>query len=97
MTRRANSAIDADPTLAGLLATGAGVVTIFGKTWDLHVTDALRTEGPENLKMIEESVAFLLAKGKDVIFDAEHFFDGWKSDASYALECLRAAVRGGCQ
>jgi 2-isopropylmalate synthase len=95
MTRRASTAVDADPTLAGLLATGAGVVTIFGKTWDLHVREALRTDGDENLKMIEESVAFVVAKGKDVIFDAEHFFDGWKSDASYAPECLRAAVRGG--
>ena len=95
MTRHAQSAVEEDPTLAGLLATGTEVVTIFGKTWDLHVRDALRTDGPENLKMIEESVAFLVARGKDVIFDAEHFFDGWKSDAAYALECLRAATRGG--
>ncbi|MHC5056981.1 MAG: citramalate synthase [Planctomycetota bacterium] len=95
MTRRAGTAVEDDPTLAGLLATGAGVVTIFGKTWDLHVRDALRTDGDENLRMIEESVAFVVAKGKEVVFDAEHFLDGWKSDASYALECLRAAARGG--
>ncbi|MHC4248084.1 MAG: citramalate synthase [Planctomycetota bacterium] len=95
MTRRAGTAVGDDPTLAGLLATGAGVVTIFGKTWDLHVRDALRTDGDENLRMIEESVAFVVAKGKEVVFDAEHFLDGWKSDASYALECLRAAARGG--
>jgi len=95
MTRRAGSSADGDPVLDQLLATGVDVVTIFGKTWDLHVKEALRTEGPENLAMIEESVAFILSKGREVIFDAEHFFDGWKSDASYALDCLRAAARGG--
>ncbi len=95
MTRRAKTPVEDDPTLSGLLATGVGVVTIFGKTWDLHVTDALRTDEAENLRMIEESVAFVAGQGREVVFDAEHFLDGWKANAEYALECLRSAARGG--
>jgi 2-isopropylmalate synthase len=94
-TCRAGVAARDDKQLQQLLATGAPVVTIFGKSWDLHVTDALRIPLDENLRMIEDSVAFLLSQGVEVIYDAEHFFDGWIANPAYALDTLRAAVRGG--
>ena len=63
----------------------------------MHVTDVLRTTLDDNLRIIEESVAYLRAQGRRVIYDAEHFFDGYKADAAYAVETLRAAVRGGAE
>ena len=96
-TRRAKNTVDDDPNLQALVATGTEVVTIFGKCWDLHVRDALRVEPGENLTMIEESVAYLVREGREVIFDAEHFFDGYRADAAYALDCLKAALRGGAK
>src|SRR5690606_37297546 len=83
--------------LQALIAAGTPVCTIFGKTWTLHVTEVLRTTLEQNLVMIEESVAFLRAAGKMVVYDAEHFFDGYRADAGYALETLRAARRGGAE
>jgi 2-isopropylmalate synthase len=94
-TRRANLAAEDDPNLQALVASGAPVCTIFGKTWTLHVTDVLRTTLDKNLAMIEESIAFLVKSGHTVVYDAEHFFDGYRADSSYALETLRAAARGG--
>jgi 2-isopropylmalate synthase len=94
-TRRAQNAAEDDPNLKALVASGAPVCTIFGKAWTLHVTDVLRISLEQNLELIEESVAFLVAAGRKVIFDAEHFFDGFKADASYAVQTLEAAVRGG--
>ena len=94
-TRRANLCAEEDPNLLALVASGAPVCTIFGKSWNLHVTDVLRTTLEKNLIMIEESVAFLVAQGRHVVFDAEHFFDGYQADSSYALEALAAAKRGG--
>ncbi len=94
-TRRANTAAEDDAQLKLLLDAGTPVVTIFGKTWRLHVTEVLRTTAEENLAMIEDSVAFLKAQGKEVIYDAEHFFDGYKDNADYALQTLVAAQRGG--
>jgi 2-isopropylmalate synthase len=94
-TRRINLPAAEDPNLQALVQSQAPVCTIFGKTWTLHVTDVLRTSLDNNLRMIEESVAFLVAEGRHVIFDAEHFFDGHRADPSYALEALRAASRGG--
>ncbi len=94
-TRRVGIAVEDDPNLCALLDAGTPVCTVFGKTWNLHVTDVLRTTLDENLVLIEESVAFLVAAGREVIYDAEHFFDGYKADAAYALETLRAAARGG--
>ena len=94
-TRRAKNKAEDDPTLRGLLAAGVGIVTVFGKSWDLHVKDALRVSREDNLRMIEESVAFLTKEGREVFFDAEHFFDGFRADAGYALDCLKAAVAGG--
>ncbi|MCA9528506.1 MAG: citramalate synthase [Myxococcales bacterium] len=94
-TRRAKLAVEDDPQLATLLAAGTSVCTIFGKTWTMQVTEVLRTTLDENLRMIEESVAYLRAQGRHVIYDAEHFFDGYKADAAYAMEAIRAAARGG--
>ena len=86
-----------DHQLRQLVLSGAPVVTIFGKSWDLHVTDALRISLDENLRMIEDSVAFLCGKGMETIFDAEHFFDGYRANPDYALAALRAAERGGAR
>jgi len=94
-TRRANVSVEDDVTLRALLAAGTPAVAIFGKSWDLHVYKVLRTTLDINLRMIEESVAFLRSHGREVVFDAEHFFDGYKADPEYAFETLRAAVRGG--
>lgn len=94
-TRRAGVAADDDPVLEGLVTAGTDVVTIFGKTWDLHVRDVLRTTLEENLAMVRDTVAFLRSHGKEVIFDAEHFFDGHADNAAYALEVLGAACEAG--
>ncbi|HJN14688.1 MAG TPA: citramalate synthase, partial [Armatimonadota bacterium] len=96
-TRRAGVEAADDPQLAALISSDAPVITIFGKSWDLHVEHVLRCSRDENLMMIEDSVAFLKASGRQVFYDAEHFFDGWRSDAEYALETLRAAQRGGAE
>ncbi|MFO7725891.1 MAG: citramalate synthase, partial [Oceanipulchritudo sp.] len=79
-TRRANLEAGEDPQLATLLEAETPVVTIFGKTWLLHVTEVLRTTPERNLEMIEDSVRFLKAAGREVIYDAEHFFDGYRED-----------------
>ncbi|GAB2881446.1 citramalate synthase [Uliginosibacterium flavum] len=84
-----------DGQLASLLGANTPAVAIFGKTWDYHVTAILRTTLDENLRMIRETIAFLKAQGKEVIFDAEHFFDGYKANPDYALQALAAAVEGG--
>ena len=94
-TRRADKRAEDDAQLKILLEAETPAVTIFGKTWLLHITEILRTTGDENLKMIEESVAFLVKNGRQVIYAAEHFFDGYKDDDVYALSTLEAAVRGG--
>ena len=96
-TRRAGTTPEEDANLVALVESGAPVCTIFGKTWTLHVTNVMRTTLEENLRMIEESVAFLKGQGRRVIYDAEHFFDGYKADADYALQTLAAAVRGGAE
>ena len=96
-TRRANVLPDGDPQLQTLLDAQTPVCTIFGKTWNMHVTEVLRTTLDENLAMIEDSVRFLRANGRRVVYDAEHFFDGYKSDPEYGLETLRAAARAGAE
>ena len=68
--------------------------TLVGKTWGLHLEKVVRVDREENLRMISESVAFLVAEGKRVVYDAEHFFDGFADDPAYALRCLRAAAAG---
>lgn len=94
-TRRAHLAVEDDPQIATLLGANTPVITIFGKTWLLHVTEVLRTTAEMNLAMIEDSVRYLKEAGREVIYDAEHFFDGYADDPAYALETLRAAERGG--
>ena len=96
-TCRAQLQASEDKQLQTLIAAQTKVCTIFGKSWDMHVTEVLRTSLDENLRMIEDSVAFLSKNGRRVIYDAEHFFDGYKADAGYALETLRAAARGGAE
>jgi 2-isopropylmalate synthase len=86
-----------DANIKALLDSHTPVCTIFGKTWALHVTDVLQTTLEDNLCIIEQSVAYLKSEGKRVIYDAEHFFDGYKADSSYALETLKAAIRGGAE
>ena len=96
-TRRVHSNTQEDLNLLALLHAQTEVCTIVGKSWTLHVTEVLRTELDENLRMIEESVAFLQENGRHVIYDAEHFFDGYKNDRAYAMATLQAAVKGGAQ
>jgi len=94
-TRRADNPPEKDRLLQNLLATGTDVITIFGKSWDLHVWEVLRISPEKNLEIITDSISFLKSHGKEVIYDAEHFFDGYKNDPDYALQTLKAAVRGG--
>jgi 2-isopropylmalate synthase len=94
-TRRPRSRADDDPNLLALLDSGAPVLTLVGKAWTLHVTEALRTSYDENLAMVAESVGHLVAAGRRVVFDAEHFFDGHAADPAYALEVARAAAESG--
>jgi 2-isopropylmalate synthase len=84
-----------DPQVQLLIQANTPVVTIFGKTWELHVTEVLRTTMAENLRMIRATVQFLKQHGKEVIYDAEHFFDGFKANPEYALSTLQAAIIGG--
>ncbi len=94
-TRRKGTAPEDDPSLAALLAAETPVVVLFGKSWTLHVTEALSASLEENLRMIEDSVAFVRRAGRRVVYDAEHFFDGYKEDPDYALATLAAAAAGG--
>lgn len=94
-TRRANTKIWNDTNVRSLLAARTRVVTVFGKSWDLHVKDVLRASLDENLKMISETVAYLKSKGRKVFYDAEHFFDGYKENSEYALRTLFAAKDAG--
>ncbi len=97
MTCRAGGNPDNDPNIQALLDAETPVVTVVGKTSIMHVTDVLRTTPEENLRIIRESLAYLKAQGKEVIYDAEHFFDGYKLDPAYTLDTLRAALEGGAE
>ncbi|WMT58089.1 citramalate synthase [Truepera radiovictrix] len=94
-TRRKGVRPEEDANLQALLAADTPVVTIFGKSWTLHVREALAVSLEENLAMIRDSVAFLRAQGREVFYDAEHFFDGYRADAAYALATLEAACEAG--
>lgn len=94
-TRRKGVRPEDDPNLRALLEADTPVVTIFGKSWTLHVREALSVSLEENLAMIRDSVAFLRAQGREVFYDAEHFFDGYRADPAYALETLSAAAEAG--
>src|SRR5919108_2217214 len=95
MTRRRGVAASDDEALRGLATVFANVCTLVGKTWSLHLEKVVRVERDENLRMIEESVAFLAREGKTVVYDSEHFFDAWRDDRDYALRCARAAAEAG--
>ena len=94
-TRRMGVRADKDPNLCALLEADTDVVTLFGKSWVLHVEKALRTDKEENLRMIGDSIQFFKKRGKEVVFDAEHFFDGYKANPHYALETLKVASQAG--
>jgi 2-isopropylmalate synthase len=96
-TCRVKGGPEDDANIKALIDSHTPVCTIFGKTWTLHVKEVLLTTLEDNLRIIEQSVAYLNAGGKRVIYDAEHFFDGYKADPTYALETLQAAVRGGAE
>jgi 2-isopropylmalate synthase len=95
MTRRKNARAEDDTCIKALLDAGTSLVTIVGKTWDLHVKEVLGTTLDENLNMIRDSVACCKAAGREVFYDAEHFFDGYRRNAEYALATLRAAEEAG--
>ncbi len=94
-TRRAKNSVEDDANIKALLDAQTPVVTIFGKTWILHVKEALQITEEENLEIISDSVAYLKKNGKEVVYDAEHFFDGFKTDKAYALKTLQAAQSSG--
>lgn len=94
-TCRPGIAPDDDAQLASLVAAGTNTVTIFGKAWRLHISEVLRTTDDENERMIRDSISWLTAKGKRVIFDAEHFFRGWNDDKELALRMVTAAANAG--
>jgi len=95
MTRRAGTSAGKDLNLKKLVESQTPVITIFGKTWQLHVLEDLKISREQNLEIIEDSIEYLRRHTGEVIFDAEHFFDGYKDDPQYALACLRAAAAGG--
>ncbi len=94
-TRRAHTKVKDDLQVKALLEAGTRVVTIFGKSWDMHVTEVFKTALKENLLMIYETVAYLKSKKLEVIYDAEHFFDGFKANPEYALKTLQQAAKAG--
>jgi 2-isopropylmalate synthase len=94
-TRRNALTCETDPSIQALLKAGTAIVTIFGKSWLLHVTEALRVTPEENLEIIADTVDYLTARVPFVVYDAEHFFDGYRADQVYALETLRAAAAAG--
>lgn len=94
-TRKINLAVEQDKNLQSLLQANTQAVAIFGKSWDYQVTDILRTTLEENLRMIGDTIAYLKQQGREVVFDAEHFFDGYKANADYAMQTLQAAADAG--
>ncbi|MBF7096691.1 citramalate synthase [Alkalibacter mobilis] len=96
-TRRKNSEAKVDVNVNSLLSANTPAITIFGKSWDYHVTDVLNTTLEENLNMISDTISYLISKDKEVIFDAEHFFDGYKNNPEYAIKSLEAAHNAGAK
>src|SRR6187401_1305179 len=96
-TRHRSNRPEADPNLQELVKAETPVVTIFGKSWLLHVTEVLGATPAENLDMIADSVGFIVERGREAVYDAEHFFDGYKADRDYALSTLRAARQAGAR
>ena len=96
-TRRANVDAASDPQIQALLSAKTEVITLVGKTWDLHVTHVLETSLEENLGMVSDSIDHILSEGRRVFFDAEHFFDGYKQNREYALKVVQAAAKSGAE
>jgi 2-isopropylmalate synthase len=96
-TRRPGTLAAQDPMLQPILAAGTRWVTIFGKSWDLHVLEGLKTTLAENLAMIADTIAYLISQGRQVIYDAEHWFDGYKRNPEYALKTLETAIASGAK
>jgi len=94
--RKGTSPAD-DDNIQAMVDSGAPVCTVVGKSWDLHVTDVLKTDNSENLRMIEESIAYLKDHGREIVYDAEHFFDGYKANPAYTMDTIQAAVSGGAE
>ena len=97
MTRRAGRSAENDPGLQAVLGASNEIATLVGKTWDFHVEVALGVTRDENLRMIAESIAHVAKRKREAIFDAEHFFDGWRANRAYALDCLKAAADAGAR
>lgn len=97
MTRRAGRSVDNDPGLSALLDVPVGSVCLVGKSWDFQVTKALGISKVENLRMISESIARVVSQKREALFDAEHFFDGYKANPEYALSCIQAAYESGAR
>ena len=95
MTRRVGGQVESDPIINSLLSAETEVVTVVGKSWDLHVRDALRTDPEENLRAIFESLEYLKKRGRMVIYDAEHLFDGYRANPETCLKTLKAAADAG--
>jgi 2-isopropylmalate synthase len=96
-TRKASHSVHHDPNLRALLDAETKIITLFGKTWSLHVTDALGISLAKNLELIGDSIAYVRSKNRRVFYDAEHFFDGYKSNPEYALNTIRKAVAAGAE
>ncbi|MDH3471706.1 MAG: citramalate synthase, partial [Acidimicrobiia bacterium] len=96
-TRKVGGTAEDDPQLAALLAAGTEVICIVGKAWDYHVTEALRTTLDEAVSMVADSVAYLRSQGRRVFFDAEHFFDGYRTNRDFAMAVLEAAHTAGAE
>lgn len=95
-TRKPNKTVDEDNTVVSLANAGTSAVAVFGKSWDFHVKKIIKTSLEENLNMIRDTLSYMKQFGKEVIFDAEHFFDGYKNNPVYALKTLKAACDAGC-
>jgi len=96
-TRKAHTKAAQDNNLKAIIKSQAKIVTIFGKTWDLHITDVLKTTLDENLNMIKDTIIFLVSKGLTVFYDAEHFFDAFNANKEYSLKCLLTASEAGAK
>ena len=96
-TRRPHQKAAEDPMLKAILTANTHWVTIFGKSWDLHVTEGLKTNLEENLTMIQDTIEYLKSEGRRIIYDAEHWFDGYKNNPEYALKTLQAAFNAGAE
>ncbi len=94
-TRRCSIKVEEDANVQSLVASKASAIAVFGKSWDFHVTDIIHTTIEENLRMIGDTISYLKGLGKEVIFDAEHFFDGYKANSGYAMKTLEAASKAG--